>query len=172
VGGSTVYRTKRRFVLGNLEAALSEEPRPGALIHPNIAAAYGRSTVKGGDILFSIVGYLGQTAIVPDKLNGANITQTTARIAIKSAHHNKYFLQQFRSLGRVVAKHIFEHCIEAWRILHEAIRCPAFVENHLREGHHGPAFWEALSWAMPDWQKRKDALASQAKEYLVFGLSA
>jgi transposase len=30
MGGSTVYRTKRRFVLGNLEAALSEEPRPGA----------------------------------------------------------------------------------------------------------------------------------------------
>ena len=30
VGGSTVYRTKQRFVLGNLEAALSEEPRPGA----------------------------------------------------------------------------------------------------------------------------------------------
>jgi transposase len=30
VGGSTVYRTKRRFVLGGLEAALSEEPRPGA----------------------------------------------------------------------------------------------------------------------------------------------
>ena len=30
VGGSTVYRIKRRFVLGNLEAALSEEPRPGA----------------------------------------------------------------------------------------------------------------------------------------------
>jgi transposase len=30
VGGSTVYRTKRRFVLGNLQAALSEEPRPGA----------------------------------------------------------------------------------------------------------------------------------------------
>ena len=29
VGGSTVYRTKRRFVLGNLETALSEEPRPG-----------------------------------------------------------------------------------------------------------------------------------------------
>jgi len=30
VGGSTVYRTKRRFVRGNLEAALREEPRPGA----------------------------------------------------------------------------------------------------------------------------------------------
>jgi transposase len=30
VGGSTVYRTKRRFVEGNLAAALTEEPRPGA----------------------------------------------------------------------------------------------------------------------------------------------
>jgi transposase len=30
VGGSTVYRTKRRFVEDNLAAALSEQPRPGA----------------------------------------------------------------------------------------------------------------------------------------------
>jgi len=30
VGESTVYRTKRRFVEGNLEGALCEEPRPGA----------------------------------------------------------------------------------------------------------------------------------------------
>lgn len=28
VSGSTIYRTKRRFVLGNLEAALSEERAP------------------------------------------------------------------------------------------------------------------------------------------------
>jgi transposase len=30
VGGSTVYRIKRRFVFGNLERALNEAPRPGA----------------------------------------------------------------------------------------------------------------------------------------------
>src|SRR4030095_4744806 len=30
VGGSTVYRTKRRFVEGNLDKALHEEPRSGA----------------------------------------------------------------------------------------------------------------------------------------------
>jgi transposase len=30
VGGSTVYRTKRRLVLGGLDQALREEPRPGA----------------------------------------------------------------------------------------------------------------------------------------------
>ncbi len=32
VGSSTVYRTKRRFVEGNLELALPEEPRPGAAL--------------------------------------------------------------------------------------------------------------------------------------------
>src|SRR3954466_1093959 len=30
VGGSTVYRTRRHFVEGNLDKALTEEPRPGA----------------------------------------------------------------------------------------------------------------------------------------------
>jgi transposase len=30
VGGSTVYRTKRRFVEGNLERGLNEDLRPGA----------------------------------------------------------------------------------------------------------------------------------------------
>src|SRR5918912_3803488 len=30
VGGSTIYRTKRRFVEGNLARALNEQPRPGA----------------------------------------------------------------------------------------------------------------------------------------------
>jgi transposase len=30
VSGSTIYRTRRRFVEANLEGALSEEPRPGA----------------------------------------------------------------------------------------------------------------------------------------------
>jgi transposase len=30
LSGSTVYRTKRRFVEGNLERGLSEKPRPGA----------------------------------------------------------------------------------------------------------------------------------------------
>jgi transposase-like protein len=29
VSGSTIYRTRRRFVEANLEGALTEEPRPG-----------------------------------------------------------------------------------------------------------------------------------------------
>jgi len=48
-------------------------------------------------------------------------------------------------------------------IMHELV--------HLREGNHGPAFWKALGCAMPDWNQRKEILAGNAKDYLVFGLS-
>lgn len=62
-----------------------------------------------------------------------------------------------------------------WKLLQLPVRLADYVIAHelvhLREGHHGPDFWAALSRAMPDWQKRRDALASHAKEYLVFGLS-
>lgn len=62
-----------------------------------------------------------------------------------------------------------------WKLLQLPVRLADYVIAHelvhLREGHHGPEFWAALGRAMPDWQKRKDALVSQAKEYLVFGLS-
>lgn len=66
------------------------------LVHPSIAAAYRRSTVRGGDLLLSIVGYVGQTAQVPEVLSGANLTQTTARIAIRSGLDLRFFLHYFR----------------------------------------------------------------------------
>ena len=50
VGGSTVYRTKRRFVEGNLELALSEEARPGA------ARVRQGDGVAGGDGLLEPAG--------------------------------------------------------------------------------------------------------------------
>lgn len=43
---------------------------------------YSRSKVKEGDLLISIVGYVGQVAVVPKELEGANITQTTARLRV------------------------------------------------------------------------------------------
>jgi type I restriction enzyme, S subunit len=68
------------------------------MIHPSIARAYRRSVVQGGDLLLSIVGYVGQSAVVPQKLAGANITQTTARIAIRKGLSSRYFLHQLRGL--------------------------------------------------------------------------
>jgi predicted metal-dependent hydrolase len=61
-----------------------------------------------------------------------------------------------------------------WKALQLPVRLLDYIIMHelvhLVEGHHGPEFWQALGRAMPDWQKRKDALADKAKDYLVFGL--
>ena len=61
-----------------------------------------------------------------------------------------------------------------WKVLQLPVRLVDYIIMHelihLRERNHGPAFWNALSAAMPDWQKRKDALTRNAKDYLVYGL--
>jgi restriction endonuclease S subunit len=49
---------------------------------PVIAAKYKRSVVRPGDIVFSLRGDLPSTAIVPDELSEANLTQGTARISV------------------------------------------------------------------------------------------
>jgi len=46
--------------------------------------AYRRSRTKSGDLLFTIRGTVGRTAFVPPSLDGANITQDTARIGVVS----------------------------------------------------------------------------------------
>ena len=53
------------------------------LLHtsPHIDQEYARSRVRKGDLLFTIRGSVGRTAIVPESHDGANVTQDTARIA-------------------------------------------------------------------------------------------
>jgi len=48
---------------------------------PEIAAAYRRSRIRPGDLVVSIGPSFGKIMVVPDKLDGANLTQGTARIA-------------------------------------------------------------------------------------------
>lgn len=61
-----------------------------------------------------------------------------------------------------------------WKVLQLPVRLVDYVIMHelvhLIEGDHGPEFWKVLGYAMPDWQKRKDAIAGKVKDYLVFGL--
>jgi type I restriction enzyme S subunit len=51
-----------------------------------ISQTYRRSLLKEGDLLLSIRGHVGRLASVPAELEGANITQDTARLAIVGAH--------------------------------------------------------------------------------------
>jgi type I restriction enzyme S subunit len=45
-----------------------------------IAAQYTRATIRKGDVLLTIVGTLGATAVVPAELDGGNITQSSCRL--------------------------------------------------------------------------------------------
>lgn len=45
-----------------------------------IAAKYKRSEVRADDVILTIVGTIGKVAIVPDGLDGANITQSSCRL--------------------------------------------------------------------------------------------
>jgi type I restriction enzyme S subunit len=60
------------------------------LTSKEIDEKYARSRVKFGDILVTIRGTTGRLAIVPASLDGANITQDTARLRIEKSELSKY----------------------------------------------------------------------------------
>ena len=64
-------------------------------VTPEIDAPYKRSKLKLGDLVLTIVGAnTGSVAVVPAWLDGANITQTTARIAVDSTKAIPGYVEQ------------------------------------------------------------------------------
>jgi len=57
---------------------------------PEIEAPFKRSRLRTDDLLISIRGTVGRLAEVPASLDGANITQDTARLSIAQEHNRKY----------------------------------------------------------------------------------
>ena len=64
-----------------------------------IAQAYRRSTLRTGDVLLSIRGTFGRVCRVPTDLNGANITQDTARLSIDPSIDADYIIIYLSSRG-------------------------------------------------------------------------
>lgn len=62
-----------------------------------IADAYRRSSLKANDIVISIRATVGTTALVPPSLEGANLTQGTARIAAGDSLDPLYLIQYIRT---------------------------------------------------------------------------
>ncbi|WP_461603370.1 restriction endonuclease subunit S [Aeromonas salmonicida] len=58
---------------------------------------YRRSAVHPGDIVFSLRGNIGASAIVPEDLLEANLTQGTARISVSESHCNLFYYYQLAS---------------------------------------------------------------------------
>lgn len=76
-------------------------------ISSEIADAYSRTKLRGGEILVSLVGYPGATAIVPDELAGANIARQAALVRSGKAVNRDYlyyFLSSDIGQKRLLAK--------------------------------------------------------------------
>ena len=57
---------------------------------PEISRSYRRSLLRAGDLLMSIRGHVGRFACIPSELDGANITQDSARLSIPQAEASTY----------------------------------------------------------------------------------
>ena len=74
---------------------------------PEMSQQYRRSLLRSGDLLVSIRGHVGRLALIPDELEGANITQDSARLSV-SAVSRHYVLEALRTpaLQRWMARRI------------------------------------------------------------------
>ncbi|MEH2184334.1 restriction endonuclease subunit S [Nostoc sp.] len=80
----------------------------------NIVASYRRSEVRTGEIVCAIRATVGKVLEVPVELDGANLTQGTARIAPREDINNHYLLWILRSIS---TKHQFDLVIKGTTFL-------------------------------------------------------
>lgn len=62
-----------------------------------IESRFARSRLKGSDLVYAIRGSIGEVEMVPDELEGANLTQDAARVAYTSEYYGKWLLFTLRS---------------------------------------------------------------------------
>lgn len=53
-------------------------------ISPQIAAAYPRTQLEGGELLITLVGTIGRAAIAPSELRGANVARAVAVVPLSA----------------------------------------------------------------------------------------
>lgn len=68
-----------------------------ARVAPEVERPYARARLKGGDVLVTIRGGFGATALVAEELTGANITQDTARVGPRRGVEGRWLAYALRS---------------------------------------------------------------------------
>jgi type I restriction enzyme S subunit len=88
------------------------------LTHPSVDDAYKRSRLAANDVLVTIRGTTGRVALVSSSLNGANITQDTARLRIKDGIDARflYFTLQAEPLQHQIAVHTIGQAVKGINI--------------------------------------------------------
>lgn len=62
-----------------------------------IEERYARSRLLGGDLVYAIRGSIGEVAVVPDELRGANLTQDAARVSYSDEVYGRWLLHALRA---------------------------------------------------------------------------
>jgi len=97
---------------------------------PDIAAKYTKASLKTGDILLAIRGTYGRIAEVPPELDGGNITQDTARLAVSPLMDRNYVAWFLRSL---VAQNFFKKVARGVAVkgvnIADVRVCPVFLPS-------------------------------------------
>jgi type I restriction enzyme, S subunit len=76
-------------------------------VSPEIEAKYKRSRLAGGEVLLSLVGSLGETAIVPQELAGWNVARAVGVIPVLDEYGSRWVHLCLRSP-------LLQHCIRTW----------------------------------------------------------
>jgi type I restriction enzyme S subunit len=114
-------------------------------IDPDIAAAYPRTYLKGGEVLLTLVGAIGRTAVVPNTLAGANVARAVGVLPINGSIDPHWVEMWFRNPAKIVEMTGKSHEVarktlnlEDVRLAavalpprHEQIRVVAEVDRHL-----------------------------------------
>ncbi len=67
------------------------------LVDPEVAAQYGRTRLKGGEVLISIRGSVGETCIVPASMRGNNISREVALVPVGTDTDAAFIMYFLRS---------------------------------------------------------------------------
>ena len=66
-------------------------------IAPEVASRYGRTRLRGGELLITLVGAIGRTAVVPSDLSGANTARAVGVVPVSSMLDPRWTELWFRS---------------------------------------------------------------------------
>jgi len=67
------------------------------LVDPRIADQYGRTKLKGGEVLIAIRGSVGETCIVPPTMSGNNISREVALVPVAEGTDAAFIMYFLRS---------------------------------------------------------------------------
>ncbi len=70
-------------------------------INPKIAGKYLRTKLQGGEVLITLVGAIGRTAVVPKSLSGANTARAVGVIALSEAVNQHWAELCFRNPAKI-----------------------------------------------------------------------